>query len=169
MCTFQKCLLIIVRAYELLHHVRTDVQYQLVCHLYHSWYWSTLHVQSRLQWLQLSSHLQPNVRVYYHNDSVYLHPLPSAGAIEWRQFCCAVLQSWVPFDHTHQRNQQALRLAAVFQRDWRHQKSLHYGSEWRDLYQFLWKKQLNQNSLTSPNTLPLFNQLLSFKRWCKSK
>ena len=84
LCTFQKRLLIIVPAYELLLPFQTDVPDQSVFHLYHSWCWSTLHDQSTLQWLQLSSQLQPNVRVYYHHDLVYLHLLPSAGAIEWR-------------------------------------------------------------------------------------
>ena len=170
LCTFQKRLLIIVPAYELLLHFRTDVRYQSVCHRNHSWCWSTLHAQSTLQWLQLSCSLQPNVRVSYQNDLVYLHPLPSAGAIEWRQFCWMLLHKRVPFHHTDQHNQRALLLATCFQQDWRHLHTLHDGSVERDHHRFLWKKQLNQNSLTfAKHSVTPLNQLLSFKRWWKLK
>ena len=36
-----------------------------VYHLYYSWCWSTFHDQLTLQWLRLSSHMQPNVQVYH--------------------------------------------------------------------------------------------------------
>ena len=194
LCTFQKRLLIIVPAYELLLHFSTVVLDQLVFHLYYSWCWSTLHVSLTLQWLQYCSTLQHNIRVYdrhyswcwstlhvsltlqwiqfcsllqldvrvFHpNDFVYLHRLRSAGAIEWRQFCCILLQTRVPYDHAHQYNQLALLLSAFFQPYWRHHHSLHNGIVWRDAHQFLWKEQLNQNSLMfAKHSITLFNQLL---------
>ena len=90
LCTFQKRLLIIVPAYELLLRVWIDVQNQLVCRLHYSWCWSTPHVQLALKWLQLSTNLQYNVRGYDHNNLAYLHPLRSAGAIE----CVSSVVSW---------------------------------------------------------------------------
>ena len=76
--------LIIVPAYELLLHIHTNVRNQLVCHLYNSCCLSKLHAKLTLQWLQVSSRLQHNVRMYHHHHLVYLHPLLSAAAIQRR-------------------------------------------------------------------------------------
>ena len=143
LCIFQKCLRIIGPAYELLFHIATDVLDQLVFHPRYSWCWSTLHVLLTLQWLQLSSTLQRNVSVHCPIFLAYLHLLPSARAIEWRQFCWIMLQSWVAFDQSHQRNQPAFLLTAVIQPRWTCSSMLQYGSVWRNHNHFLWKKQLN--------------------------
>ena len=49
-----------------------------------------------------------------------------------------------------------------------HLYTLHHGNGGWDCYWFLWKKQLNQNSLTfEKHSVTLLNHLLSFKRWWK--
>ena len=118
LCTFQRRLLILAQAYELLLQCGYGVLDQLVFHLYYSWCWSRLHVLSTQQWLQFSLSLKPNGRMYYQNDFVCLHLLPSPEAIEWRQFCCAMRHAWVPIDYAHQRCQPAFLLAALLQHDW---------------------------------------------------
>ena len=86
LCTFQRRLLILAQAYELLLQCGYGVLDQLVFHLYYLWCWSGVHVLSTQQWLQFSLSLKPNGRMYYQNDFVCLHLLPSPEAIEWRQF-----------------------------------------------------------------------------------
>ena len=54
----------------------------------------TFHDQLTLQWLQLSSHLPRNVRVYYHHNFVYLHALPSAEGFHNQPLIISTHERW---------------------------------------------------------------------------
>ena len=100
-----------------------------------------------MQWRHFSSHLRRNGGLSCHIDLVSSYPPHSLGETERRLFCCSVLPTRVPLDPPDRRYLAALLHGTFLQQSWLDQYELQQRNVCGYLQWYLWKKQLNQNSL----------------------